>query len=328
MIKKTFKKYLLILIIVSITFTGCNKNKSIVIYSAMEEERNKALETKVKEKFSDVNVIVQHIGTGNIAAKLKIEKTNIEADIILDLETSHLEKLKDNLEDLSNFNKDTRIEGVDSSNKYLTWTKYSVGLIIDNQYFKKHNLSIPKTYDDLLNPQYKNIIAMPDPTSSGSGYAFLLNLVNLKGEEDAIKYLKKLKNNIREFTTSGSGPTNLLKQGEVAIAMGMYSQGVSAINEGYDFSLIELSTGCPYNTTSSAIIKGRGNKEKVKEIFQWLISDYSKYDIETFMPAEIFKEQRLKIKNYPSDIKQADMTGIENSELKDKLLKRWEEVNG
>ena len=320
--------FMIALVMLTLTVTGCTSDDSIVIYSAMEEERNQALTQQLKKKFPDVDVTVQHVGTGNIAAKLKNEGTSIEADIILDLETSHMENLKKNLADLSSIDSSAHVEGVDTSDKYLAWTKYSVGLIIDNKYFKEHKLAIPKTYEDLLKPQYKGLIAMPDPTSSGSGYAFLLNVVNLKGQDEAIEYFKKLKGNVREFTTSGSGPSNLLKQGEIAIAMGMYSQGSAAITEGYDFSLVELDTGCPYNSTSAGIVSGKEKKEHVKEVFQWLITEFSKYDIENFIPGTLFKDQELKIKNYPSFLKDADMKGIENAKLKNTLSKKWEEVNG
>lgn len=322
------KVLLLLLIAVAFTFTACGSKSSIVIYSSMEEERNQDLSKQIKEKFPDLDVTVQHVNTGNSAAKIMNEGKDIEADIILDLETAHIDNLKDNFANVSGFDTSSYLEGVNPSNKYITWTKYSVGLIIDNKYFKEHNLPIPKTYEDLLKPIYKNLIAMPDPTSSGSGYAFLLNVVNLKGEDGAIEYFKNLKDNMREFTASGSGPTNLLKQGEIAIAMGMYSQGAAAITEGYDFSMVELETGCPYNTTSAGIIIGKDDNADVKELFQWLITDFSKYDKEVYLPANLFKEQEIKIQNYPAEVKDADMTGIEDKEIKTKLSKRWEEVNG
>ena len=66
---------------------GCGKNESIVIYSSMEEERNQALKEQLKEKFSNLNIVVQQMATGNVAAKIQNEKENIEADIILGLET-------------------------------------------------------------------------------------------------------------------------------------------------------------------------------------------------------------------------------------------------
>ena len=322
------KVLFLIVVIALFVITGCSNNKSVVIYSSMEEERNQDLSKQIKEKFPDKDVVVQHIATGNCAAKLKNEGTNIEADIIIDLETSHIDSLKDNFADITSFDTSSYVDGVNTSDKYITWTKYSVGLIIDNKYFKEHKLAIPKTYDDLLKPIYKNLIAMPDPTSSGTGYAFYLNVVNIKGQKDAIEYFKKLKSNMREFTTSGSGPTNLLKQGEIAIAMGMYSQGAKDITDGYDFSIVELASGSPYNTTSTGIVKGRETNEDAKELFQWLITDFSKYDKEVYLPALLFKDQEIKIENYPKNVKDADMKSIQDAVLKDELSKQWEKVNG
>ena len=116
--------------------------------------------------------------------------------------------------------------------------------------------------------------------------------------------------------------------GEIAIAMGMVSQGTQAINEGYDFEIVELKTGSPYNTTSISIIKGREEKEYIKEVFTWLVQDFGKYDKENFLPGIILKNQENKIKNYPENLKDADMTNIELMDVKEKLTKKWEEVNG
>ena len=199
---------------------------------------------------------------------------------------------------------------------------------IDKKYFSEHNLEIPKTYEDLLKPEYKNLIAMPDPKTSGTGYAFFLNAVNIMGEENAINYFKSLKENLREFTTSGSGPTNLLKQGEIAIAMGMTSQGAQAINEGYDFEIVSLETGAPYNTTSFAIINGRESNENVKKVFEWLLTDFSRYDKENYMPDVLLKGQKNNVKNYPTNFSEANMDGIDDISLKNELLSKWGEVNG
>lgn len=320
---------ILIISLIFFVITGCMKNEdSVIIYSSMEEDRNQALIENLKEKFDDIEVKVQPIATGNSAAKIKNEGTNIEADIILDLETAHMESLKENFADLSNFDTSMYVDGINKSNKYLTWSKYTITLTIDKDYFEQYALKIPKTYKDLLKSEYKNLIAMPDPKTSGTGYAFFLNMVNVLGEDEAIKYFKNLKNNLREFTTSGSGPTNLLKQGEIAIAIGMTSQGVSAINEGYNFKIVELETGAPYNTTSVAIIKGREKDEKVVEVFKWLIDEHIFYDNKYFVPDKIFKKQEVYVKNYPTNLHDANMNGIDNNKRKEELLELWSKVNG
>ena len=99
-----------------IMLTGCGKEK-VVIYSSMEENRNQALKEQIKEEFKDINVVVQSISTGNSAAKIKNEGKNIEADIILDLETSHMSNLKDNFADLSNFDTSIYLENVQNTDK-------------------------------------------------------------------------------------------------------------------------------------------------------------------------------------------------------------------
>jgi len=317
-----------LLLVMTLTITGCGKKNDVVIYSSQEEERDQALKEQLKERFPDLNIVVQHIGTGNSAAKIKTEGENVEADIVIDLETAHVKDMEDKFADISYFDDSIYLDGVNTSNNYLTWVKYTLTLIIDNKYFNEHNLTIPKTYEDLLKPEYKNLIAMPDPKTSGTGYGFFLNTVNIMGEDKAIEYFKKLKENMREFTTSGSGPTNLLKQGEIAIAMGMTAQGVKAINDGYDYQIVELETGSPYNTTSCGIIKGHEDKEHVKEVFEFVVNVFGRYDKENFMPDIILKEQNNKVANYPENLKDADMTGIDSIQTKERLTKRWEEVNG
>lgn len=321
-------KYLFLLIICLIGLTGCGEKKEqVVIYTSMEEERVQKLKEMSKEQFPNLDIIIQYLSTGNSAAKIKSEGTNIEADIVLDLETAHMVNVENNFADLKDFDTSIYLENVNKADNYLTWIKYTMNLIIDKKYFEEHKLEEPKTYEDLLKKEYKGLIAMPDPKTSGTGYAFFLNVVNVMGEEKAIEFFKKLNNNIREYSTSGSGPTNLLKQGEIAIAMGMTEQGVEAINDGYDFKIVELKTGSPYNTTSFGIIKGRETNENVKEVFNWLINDFGRFDKENYFPDVIIKEQKSNIPNYPADLKDADMKGIDSMETKEHLTEVWASIN-
>ena len=51
--------------------TGCGSKKKVVIYTSMEEERNQKLREMVKKEFPELNVVIQHMATGNSAAKIK-----------------------------------------------------------------------------------------------------------------------------------------------------------------------------------------------------------------------------------------------------------------
>jgi len=322
------KKVFGFLVLVFLFVTGCSKSEDeIVIYTNIEENRSQLLQEKIKEEFPDLDIQIQYLSTGNTAAKIKAEGTDIEADIILGLETSYMESLKENfatLDGLDGINDDHYLEGINPEDgKYYIWDQYSASITIDKEYFDEKEWSYPTSYEDLLDSKYKGLIAMPDPKSSGTGYMYYLNLMNIKGEEKGLEYFDKLSDNIAQFTTSGSGPINLLKQGEIAIAMGMTYQGVEEINNGANFEVIEFDTGLLYNTTSIGIISGKEQNENVRKVFQWINTEFSLYDKEHFIPGKIFKEQTTKIENYPETVKLADMTGITDNSVKEELLKKW-----
>ena len=39
-------------------------------------------------------------------------------------------------------------------------------IVVNNEVLAKYNLPMPQTYEDLLDPMYKGLIAMPDPKSA------------------------------------------------------------------------------------------------------------------------------------------------------------------
>ena len=316
---------ILISIICLLSLTACSgSSNKIVIYTCQEEERIQAMKSSIKDKFPDLNVVIEQVGTGNLAAKIKSEGEEIEADIIIDLEASHMENLKDNFADLNCINTNIYLNNVNPGhNKYFMWVKNHAAITVDVSYFEQNGLSYPTSYEDLLENKYQGLIAMPDPTTSGTGYAYYLNLVNLKGEQGALNYFKNLTNNIKQYTQSGSGPISLLKQGEIAIAMGMEFQGVAEINNGSNYKIVELDTGAPYNQTGAAIIEGKQNKENVKELFEYLINDFHYIDCEEYVPGKLLINQETKVPNY-IDMEDANMDGLDDINLKQELLGKWD----
>ena len=111
------KKIIFLGLALTFLLTGCGSNKDrVVIYSSMEEERNQDLKEQLKEEFPDLDVAVQYMATGNSAAKIKNEKTNTEADIVIDLETAHMVDLEENFADLSDFDTSIYLDGINKSN--------------------------------------------------------------------------------------------------------------------------------------------------------------------------------------------------------------------
>ena len=323
------KKWIILILALTILFTclaDYRGKENIVVCSSAEQFRNDALQEQLNEKFPQYNIIVMYMATGKAAAKIYAEGPESEVDIMLALETGYMNKIKDSLEDISGISQIPYTQGLtpaDNGNKWVTWEKQAGAIIINRSVLDKYGLEAPKTYQDLLKPEYKGLIAMPDPKSSGTGYFFYKSWVNTMGEEAALAYVDALYENLKQFTESGSGPIKLLKQGEVGIGLALTFQAVSEINEGQPFEIIFPESGSPYSLTGSAIVKGHREKTGVEEVFSYIANEFLVYDKENFSPEEIYTNQTNGVANYPQNIPYADMTGIQDDKEKGRLLDLW-----
>ena len=306
---------------------SCRKtdDNTVIIYTSTEDFRTEHMQDLLREKFPDYDITLQVLSTGNHAAKLKAEGTQTEADIILNLETGYLEGLQDILADLSSYNLSEFLpELVPPSRCFLPWDKSSGAIVISRAKLESLGIPVPASYQDLLNPVYKGLISMPNPKTSGTGYMFLVSLINAWGEDAAYAYFDSLAENILQFTTSGSGPVNALIQGEVAIGLGMTLTAVNAINtRGVSLELLFFAEGAPSITTSFGIIKGKDARPVVKEVFEFVITKLVKDDKELYCPEPVMVNQQNNIVNYPRNIPYANMDGVYDLSLKERLLEKW-----
>ena len=324
--KKRVVALLLAVLFIVPMLSGCGGSggDSIVIYSCLEEFRNDDLKQKLSEKFPDLNIVLQYQSTGKLSAKLKAEGKNTDADIILAVEQSHIEMIKDNLATLDGYDTSHYLDGLNPSDKkYLIWERFAGAIVVNTDVLKEKGLPEPETYDDLLKPEYQNLIVMPDPKTSSTGYFFLQNLINLKGEDGAFAYFDELSTNIKQFTESSTGPIQSLVQGEAAIGLALIYHAVNEINDGAPLKIIVPPDGAPYSLDGVAMIDGKQTDEKVKQVFDYLVNEYIYYDKETFSPEIIFKDQKTTIENFPADVTYAEMQGMENYEERERLIGKW-----
>lgn len=317
-------KFLLV-IAFGILLTSCSNDKrpSVMIYSTAESFRNEMFQEELDKKFPEYNITIQYIPTGNCAARLKAEGTDIEADIIFESEYTYAEELKDLFYDLSDYDFSKYLdEMVPEHKKYATSIRYSGAIIVNEDVLREKGLEEPTSYEDLLDPKYKGLVSMPSPKASGTGYMFLKNLVNVMGEEEAFAYFDKLTYNILQYTSSGSGPVNALVQGEAAIGLGMTFQAVQEINKGANLKILFFEEGAPWTTSVFAIVNGHQDKEGVQEVFCYFFDELVQKDKEMFLPEQIYKDQNTVVENYPTNIVYGDMSN-NTAEERLRLLRQW-----
>lgn len=298
---------------------------TVVIYSCAEGVRNETLLTALHERFPAYDIRLHYVTTGNCAAKLSIEGEQSEADIVLDLEGGYIKQLSDHLEDLSAFDSSVYCDDLlDDSGRFFPFARETACIAMNEEALRSRGLDIPQSYEDLLKPEYKGLICMPNPKTSGTGYNFVKSLVNAWGERKAMAYFDQLADNVYQFSSSGSGPVNALVQGEALIGFGMTFQAVSEINQGAPITVHYFEEGAPWAVYGLGIVEGKGEKEAVREVFAWLATEGVKIDNETYVPDQVLKDYRAHIENYPEDVTYADMTGITDADEKKRLLAAWE----
>jgi len=306
--------------------SGCGKSKeSIIIYTSTEDYKIEYMTKRLNEQFPQYEITIEYMSTGNHAAKLISEGTATACDITHNLEYGYMEQL-DNagiLEDLSSYDKSIYVDDAVVSDNYLVETRAGGGIIVNTKVLEEKGLAIPASYEDLLKPEYKGLISMPNPKSSSTGYIFLKSLVNAWGEDAAFEYFDKLTPNVLQYTSSGSGPVNALLQEEVAIGLGITSQAVVEINNGAPLKIIFFEEGSPYSMYGQSIIKGKSDRECVREVYDFMINTLNYEMVEQYYPEKIYKDKDYTMENFPTDIKYSDMSN-NTIEEKTKLLERWQ----
>ena len=322
---KKFLSILLIAVMVVSMFAGCSSGKEkILIYTSVEDYVIEDMNARLSKQFPDYDITVEYVSTGNHAAKLLAEKSSTECDITYDLEYGYMEQLAQAgvLADLSAYDRSIYMDDTNVSDNYLIQCRVGGAVILNTELLKQKGLAEPTSYEDLLKPEYKGLISMANPKSSGTGYMFLKSLVNAWGEEKAFDYFDKLTPNVLQYTSSGSGPVNALLMGEAAIGFGMTSHAVTQINEGAKLKVVYFEEGSPFTLYGQSIVKGKETRKSVQEVFDFLVKTYSYELNEKFFPEQMFKDKTFAMENYPENIHYSDMSG-NTIEEKTRLLDMW-----
>lgn len=304
---------------------GCGSAKeSVLIYTSVEDYVIEDMNARLAEEFPDYDITVEYVSTGNHAAKLLAEGSNAECDITYDLEYGYMEQLaqKGVLADLSAYDRSIYLDDTNVSDYYLVQCRVGGAVILNTELLASKGLAEPTSYEDLLKPEYKGLISMANPKSSGTGYMFLKGLVNAWGEDKAFQYFDALTTNILQYTSSGSGPVNALLQKEAAIGLGMTSHAVTQINEGAPLKVVFFEEGSPFTLYGQSVVAGKETRESVKNVFDFLVNTYSYELNEKFFPEQMFKDSAPQIEQYPTDIVYSDMSGNTIDE-KTRLLEKW-----
>ena len=326
--------------------TGCGGNKTIYIFTAHEENRIQLFNKELKEKFPNYNIQVVSKTTGALMSELQAQGTKTTCDIFVGIEITNAEILlkgnPDLFADLSDYDTSHYVDEVLEYQKDITLKDGSVrkghkkyhiqdkeaGCIVYSKSLVGDN--VPTSYDDLLDASYKGKIIMPNPKSSGTGYYFYNGLASLNGKEAALSYFNSLNANIKEWSSSGSGPVKGVDKKEIAVGLGMHFQAVEYANKNSDIGITYFAEGSPYTLYTMGMINGKEKNATVKEVYDYFFNYVNYLDNCQIVPETIYKPEFAKpviVENWksPSDygVDYTQMQNLLDPDYKNELLDAW-----
>jgi len=221
------------------------------------------------------------------------------------------------------------------SSGYRTVGVYAgaLGWGYNTEIFKAKGFKEPKCWADLLAPELKGEIQIANPNSSGTAYTALASLVQIMGEEQAFDYLKKLNDNVSQYTKSGSAPVKAAARGETALGIVFVHDAVAQAVEGFPIQSVTPCEGTGYEIGSMSIIKGARNLDNAKIWYDWVLTpevqsrmkDAKSFQLPSNKNAEIPKEaprfEDIKLIDY-------DFKAYGDPAKRKELLERWDREIG
>lgn len=308
-------------------------SERVVIYTAAEDERIAYLQEELNKKFPDTEIVIQSLGTGQLLSKLQAEGKDTDCDIFYDLEVVNAEIILNNdpdlFVDLTDYDfsiYDASVTGyTERHHKYAVNGKTYGAFLVNTKVLEENGLEIPKTYEDMLKPEYAELISMPNPKSSGTGYSYYNGMVTILGQDEGLAYFETLNPNIKEYTTSGSAPAKAAVRGDVAIAYGLLWQCVNYANANEGMVVVVPDQGLAYDLFTMGMITGHDAKPAVKDVFTYLYNELNKPQCALFNPDIIYTDMpAAEIPNYPTGFSEITMEGMFDFEYKQDLLDQWE----
>lgn len=272
------KKLILVFALITLSVFALNiaalAADKVVIYASVDEGNAK----KILDAFSAQTGIATafvHLSSGPAMARITAEANNPQADVWLGAPSENHVVLKE--EGLTIPYISDAMEKLDPSFKdpdgyWRSFYMNPMAFAVNTEALKKAGATKPTSWQDLLKPEYKDLIQMPTPQSSGTAYAVITTLVAIMGEDEAFEYMKKLNPIIQTYTSSGTGPSKGVAVGQAAIGIQFTPAFFEFIDQGYPLEVIFPSEGVGFEAPAVSIIKGAKNIESAKILVDWLVS--------------------------------------------------------
>ena len=264
--------------VLTVAATGAMAQGQVnIICSVQAEWCNMMSTVYTKTTGTKVNMVAK--GSGEALAQLNAERANPKTDIWFGgTGDPYLQAAEQGLTleykspQLAQLHPWAQKQAADS--KYRTVGVYlgPLGFGFNTELLAKKKVAAPKSWADLLKPEYKGEIQMANPASSGTAYTVIATLVQMMGEDKAFDYLKALNKNVSTYTRSGTAPIKAAARGETMVSISFVHDVTTEAINGFPVGQTTPSEGTGAEIGSMSIVKSGPNTENARKFYEWALT--------------------------------------------------------
>lgn len=242
---------------------------NLVLYTASNPKIEKDVMEAFQKKHPDVKVNAINQSTGPITQRIIAEKANPQADVVWMMADNALEQLKKAgvLEPYQPKGSPVLKDFRDPDAFYIGHNATVMAMAVNTKLLKEKNVPAPTTWEDLIKPEYKGMIAVAAPTKSGTGLSIFSTMLDAFGWN----FIDNLHQNVFQYGTSGSQPARQAGAGEAPIGL---TYDIAVLQQKDAGLPVEMVVGrISPNVIEGAGLIAKGPNPKEGRLFMdWLFS--------------------------------------------------------
>lgn len=204
-----------------------------------------------------------------------------------------------------------------------------VGFLVNEEQLEEKGLEVPTTWEELVDPKYKDEIIMANPAISGTNYGAVKGILDMYGEEEGWAYLEKLNDNIPFYGKRGKDPEEKTVEGEFSIGIIPADKGSFDVAEKNNLKVIYPEDGIPWVPEGVAIFKDGEGADIAKAFLDFMLRDENQEKLAELDGKDGAQMVKEGIGGYdlglPED-KLIDQDISTFGTMREEILERWEEL--
>jgi iron(III) transport system substrate-binding protein len=251
--------------------------QKLVVYTTAEGDQLARLKAAFEAEHPQIRLNLVRYSTGVLATKVLTERDATEADVIWGLAGSSMVLLAE-----AGLLEPYRPKGFEAipprykdsgdSPQWVGLDVWMAAICANTVELSSRGLPLPASWADLTHPRYRGQVVMPNPASSGAGYADVAGWLQLWGEERGWEFMDALHQNIAQYTHSGSKPCKMAGAGEFALGISFDYRGLIQKQKGEPIEVVFPSEGSGWELETAAILRATDQIEAARRLLDWTIT--------------------------------------------------------